>query len=459
MPIRVVSFVLVLLPLGPVALGQEGKDAALLGKALAEWRRGLSHADAKVRLATLEALAEAGGEAAPLLEAVGSLLRDRYPQVRAAALRVVAGLEPNEKTHPLLARALRDRDQGMRYLVLRTLADLGERSLPALAEAMKDAEPQVRLLAVAVLENIGGESKGVLDLLGRAVKDSSPLVRQTAIVALARLGTTAGADPLGPALVDADERVRTLAAMALIELGKEAAAEHFLTALRSGKAPARFTAAQALAHLAEDLDGKGLSALAGVLDDDDARVRATAALGLARAGVKARELAGGRKLVDHLFLRLKDKDSRVRQAAAHALGKVGIDERADVDRLAEVAKDAVPGVRAAAIEALSQYSHDEAPEDWRKHVLDRLADGLLDRDRRVQLLTGKILAGEGVLALPAATRILEKGTVTAKMLAAEILGRLGPDAASAVPLLEKTARSGPAQVRPIAAAALKNIQP
>ena len=89
-----------------------------------------------------------------------------------------------------------------------------------------------------------------------------------------------------------------------------------------------------------------VDALIGALRDEDAEVRAQAALTLGRMN-DPRAIPG-------LVAALKDKESEVRQHAAHALGSFA-DERA-TDALIVALKDADVDVRRQAAHALGQLT-------------------------------------------------------------------------------------------------------
>src|SRR5207245_1063219 len=112
---------------------------------------------------------------------------------------------------------------------------------------------------------------------------------------------------------------------------------------------------------------------------------------LGTLGGKTRELGGGPGAVKGLLKLLGDKDLSVRQLAVAALGKIGLDDKAHITALAAGLKDSNFMVRGMTVEALSQYSHDEAPEEWRQHVIGHVAEALKDKDRRVQNMAGKML--------------------------------------------------------------------
>ncbi|MFO0970044.1 MAG: HEAT repeat domain-containing protein [Gemmataceae bacterium] len=435
-------------------------------KSVKEYADALKHPDIRVRLAGLSGLAAAADEAGPYSEAVARLLKDTYPQVRRAAAQVLGLLGKDaEKAAPALAAALKDADPLVKQLSAKALIDIGGGSIPALAPLFKDpADASARLLAVHVIETIG-DSAEAPKVLALAVKDGAGKVRQAAIAALVKLKDSEGVDPkdvsaaLSVALWDKATEVRLAAAAALIDMDKAGAIPLFLKAYKDDALAVRQTALQALASLGDELDMDAMLLLRGALEDKDAKIRQYAAAGLGKAGVKARELAEGKKVLAGLFKLMTDKEMKVREVAVYALGQVGIDDEGELKMLAEGYKDMSPAVRAMTVQALAQYSHDEAPADWRKLVLKHVAEGLKDKDKRVVYTAGKTLIGEKTFAVPALIKVIEGPAGATRTVAAQVLGEIGEDATEAVPALQKMSREGSAENRQAALLALQKIMP
>ncbi|HEX8916568.1 MAG TPA: discoidin domain-containing protein [Humisphaera sp.] len=143
---------------------------------------------------TLEALATDGHRDS----AVGA------PAVKAAAIFTLKLLR-GEKANDVLAKLTRDREDAVREVALRALADkLGDKSAPIqpFADACKDKNPRIRLVAAWGLARLGRpEGIGaVLPLVG----DADPLVQHVAVNTLVTLGAAepalAAINPSEPAL-------------------------------------------------------------------------------------------------------------------------------------------------------------------------------------------------------------------------------------------------------------------
>lgn len=436
------------------------QDAIVRGRTVKEWMQGLKSVDPRVRFWSLQALGEAGGEAAAATASAARLLKDAHPQIRRESAKVLAAIGPEAASAaPALAAALGDADAGVRQIAAGALAELGDKAMPALIEALKSKETSVRLGALGAMEGMEPHPETTRAVI-LATKEGIPATRRAAVAVLAKYGAS---DPdaqetLVALLRDKDLGLRQAAAAALIGAGKESQ-PHFLKASDDPNPAVRLLCLQALAQLGDDLEEAGVLAFRKALDHPDARLRQQAASALGGLGVKARDLGGGPKLADRLFeLAAQDKELTVRRAAAWALGQIGIDSPEEVLRLAQGLKDADPSVRSLTVQALGQYLHDETPAEWREPLISALAEGLKDRDRRVQNAAADLLSKQGEAALGPLTKLVETGGGTARMFAAYLLGEIGANAAAAAPALEKMVREGSPESRSIAQQALQKIK-
>lgn len=457
---RLLGFAFVFIAVLPLGAGAQDKS-------LKEFVEALKHTDVRVRLAGLSGLASAGAEAVPHVEAIAKLLKDPTVQARRGAAQVLIGLGAGaEKGAPALAAALKDSDPVVKQLALKALTDIGPKSLPALDKALDEKESNVRLMAVSAIETIGLVDAAAIKALAKGVRDASTKVRLAALSAISKGAKDAKdidskdvLEAVGPALSDKSSEIRAAAAVALLEFDKAGAVPFLLKALKDTTPAVRQTAAQALGTIGEELDMSGILALRGALTDDDAKVRQFAAAGIAKAGVKARELGEGKKITAALFKLMADKEVNVRQTAVFALGSVGIDDKEEIKKLAEGLKDEKASVRAFTVQALAQYSHDDAPPDWRHFVLGHVADGIKDKDKRVMATAAKILTEEKGFAVPALIKLVENASGPPRVVAAQVLGDIGEAAKEAAPALRKMSTDGTSEARQAALAALVKIMP
>jgi succinate dehydrogenase/fumarate reductase flavoprotein subunit/HEAT repeat protein len=271
-------------------------------------------APATPRLLELLALAEAE----PELAVLGGYLSDPEPSVRRTAVTVLTETVP-PGTGTALAAALTDPDPGVRAAAAASLRELVE-TLPrepalrdALAAALTETDPVVRAAALDVLRAL---RLGDAGLFTAPLSDPDTAVRVAAVRALvsvdavAELARAAGADP------SREVRVTLAKALATVDAASEAV------------------------H----------AALAGLVDDPDALVRAAAYTALGTVGCPA-------PLADRAETALADPAWQVRAGAATALSLADPDPA--VRALAKAVTDPNADVRKAAVLALTRHRADE----------------------------------------------------------------------------------------------------
>ncbi len=166
-----------------------------------------------------------------------------------------------------------------------------------------------------------------------------------------------------------------------------------------------------------------LPALAPLLGDPEKEVRRAAAFALLRMGTEAAGEA------DRLAAAMKDEDAGVRANAALALEAAGA--RSGRGALAKAMKDADPAVRANAAAALGGLGADD---------LAALAPALRDAEVPVRANAAWALGmakGKARSAVAPLSRALSDGSEVVRAMAARALGRIGEDDDMAVPALVK----------------------
>jgi HEAT repeat protein len=267
-------------------------------------------------------------------------LRDPDPEVRAAALRALAGAARRGADVPrgagdVLAWALADRHREVRAAAAGLLRDL----------------PEVHL----------GDD-GVRALLLAAARGREQDVRDTASELLA--GLTAGAGELyAQGLHDGEAHLRVQAVLGLISL--HAVAE-VAEAADDPAREVRVAVAEGLARLARPA---GLPALESLLADHDPVVRMAALDAAAELGVP--EPLEGRVVIS-----IAHSSWQVRRRAAFALAEADPDTA--VQPLVGALRDRIVDVRRAAVQALEQWSSD------RPEVVTALTEALTDPDPGVR---------------------------------------------------------------------------
>ena len=121
-----------------------------------------------------------------------------------------------------------DSDWRSRYAALDGLQP-DETSLPLLAKAFVDSQMQIRRLAVIYLGDL--RTPEAMQLLYKAMRDSSPVVRRTAGDTLSDIGNPEATVPMIEALQDKSKLVRWRAARFLYEVGGDEAREALLEAV------------------------------------------------------------------------------------------------------------------------------------------------------------------------------------------------------------------------------------
>ena len=129
-----------------------------------------------------------------------------------AAIPCALNVERMEKTKDVkgLIKALKHKDEDVRYGAALALISIGEPAVPPLIQALKDEDKNV--MAGVALSSIG---EPAVPPLIQALKDENSNVRGTVVWALGRIGDARAVPPLIHALKDESEYVRMMAAVAL----------------------------------------------------------------------------------------------------------------------------------------------------------------------------------------------------------------------------------------------------
>lgn len=324
----------------------------------------------------------------------------------------------------------------------------------------------------------------VAEEAGRGLSDRSPGVRRKAVAVFATAAVTLTnlvSDPPGAAergQPPDSGRVRPL----LAALARQAPG--LVTALREGDVGGRLEALKVLEELAyarscwrrvaasapahEDWLLAGLRPalpdLAGATSDPDVRVRRAALDVLGLLGPAATGAAGA------LSRALKDPDCFVRRSAVRALRAVGpVALREASPGLTQLLDDPDRDVRAASAAALRssdettvvQASWVARPAAPAGGAATALANGLAHKDAEVRLAALRGTAGMSLEAalVPLLGKALADTDPRVRKLAADLLGRLGPQARAAEGPLRHALSDPDSAVRRAAGEALLNFVP
>jgi HEAT repeat protein len=408
--------------------------------------------EADTRIQAASAVSKLGIEAAPAVDALIPLLADSDPLVRAAGLQALGKIgSPSRKalrevlanvgdTNTMVAHeasgaidklrpftagdlsaltgAIQDPKADVRRFAIAAVAGLGADGATAassLRAGLTDTDPGVRAAAALALGKIGSDTPLTIQALTQSLKDKDSGVRKNAASALGRLHSAEGAkQALIQALKDDDDDVFGTAAAELSikgRLGKSDVSD-LLDVVQAKKPSRRAFVATTLGRVGSD-SREAIEALGTLLKDSDASVRRDAAKSLAASGPKAWICLAP------LLQALDDSDPTVQEPAIVAVGHLGLLARAAVPKLIKARKN--PALHEAANQALVQVGKGDLPAVLR--ALDK-ADGIKDRHELIG-----------------------------------ILGKMGPDAAEAIPALSKlAANANLPSTREAAKEALEKIQ-
>ena len=316
------------------------------------------------------------------------------------------------------------------------ISNAAEEKLKTVPELIKDlgAEDKfVRRKAAELLGEIGPPARSAVPALIGALEDRDQQVWFNSAMALARIGP--GAEEAIPALVKWLD-------------GSKGQGER-----RAYRRQVWYRTAYALGRIGP----AAIPELVKALDDDKAFARSGAAKALGFIGPKAVEAA------PRLAAKLGDSDSEVRLQIAEALGQIGpvaipliIPALSAPETLARTAATfALGSLGPAAQDAaqpLADLYHRETDLDVRANVIEALIKIRYDAGKFVPLLLCALkadshavrhAAANGLLLTPAPDRnvvpplleLLERGDSFTKEQAAYVLGRIGPAAKAAAPLL------------------------
>lgn len=377
---------------------------------------------------------------------------------------------PLEPEHEALLSALEDPSPEARDAAAEALTRAGAPVVPALADAMSHKSAAVRKAAALVLGEIGPDAAPALTALVRAAIDRDEGVRQAASQALARVDPAWAITPATrralPAVVEGLRSdlpwVSRAAAALLLRVGRPAVPA-LVELLADWEREAHRLAA---IHLLEQLGPSAADAapaFADLLAGSDPQFRLAAAEALAKMG------SGARDAMPALIRALSDWSPPVRRGAARALGGLGATAAYAIPTLIGLLADYDDGARAAASAALAGIGEPAMPL-----LAQALAEGELRRlgerapfRQEVDRLWRRLEA-EGGHPVPDRswrdlTWVVREGlreqTDVVHQGAALALGRLGPLAEPAVPVLAQALSDEGHLARVAAAKALGEIGP
>jgi HEAT repeat protein len=392
----------------------------------------LSDRDENIRLESALALGKIGPESRPGIPALIAVLTDDSTAVKWQAIRALSRI--GAKAVPPLIALLDDENlQDPAVIALGYIGPAARLAVPSLIKLLSNPKLSTDLGSdiVLALSRIGPAAAEAVPTLLKILADVQSELRPDAAWALAQIG----AKPAIPLLIralPADEQSNSELAivlpLAVLTLNPENiprnevyfnwAVNRGVELLEHDSSLVRQAAAAALAAVGERA-ARAIPNLAAGLQDSDPEVRGAFLSTLAAIGPEAQDA------LPAIIQALADPVHAVRYAASYAVGKIGPAAKVTSPLLLQNLYDRDPLLRFASAWALVQV--DPQRSDLAALCTEPLRWGLKYADSRV------------------------------RTEAAQAIGTLGPDAASAVPDLEALANDADEIVHQSAAEALRKI--
>jgi HEAT repeat protein len=286
-----------------------------------------------VRITGAEALNVMGAEAQVASQALHVALHDENYKVRIYAAATILSFDPShEEAFLVISRALQLNDANVRAFSAMAISSAEVRShalAPPLLECARDDNGTVRYFALEALGVIGNDSPETVEFLIEGIKNEDIGIGEKTSMAGALVNIGKPVVPLVIKLLDnPNDDVRSLALRVLGNIGPEAdeAIPFLLNKIKDRDKMIALAAGQALAHIG----GKDVVlALTALLEDSEDYVRYYAANTLGYMGPDASEA------LPSLLKCLEDEEARVRASAAIAIGSIEIYDARIIKELEE----------------------------------------------------------------------------------------------------------------------------
>lgn len=411
-----------------------------------------------VRIAVIEALGAVVSEPdAVMSRALLTRLSDREGSVRAAAAAALGALGARtDEEAEALTLALNDAETRVQVAAAFALGSAGAAAgqMPALIEALSAIGWSHRAAAALALGEIGPAAAPAIPALLELSRDEIALARSAATRALGRLAPQR-ADVIAAVLErlsDAASEPRRAAAEALAQAHdmspemQARARATLLDALHDPREGVRLAASRTLSALGATSDPTSQTTLYALLDDPRGYVRAAAAHTLASLGDAA---------INALPRRIVELPSVREEAclvAIEELGMFGATARAAAPTLARLLADPRWEIRRAALRALKRI---EPPQVVARRSIARVNDPeALVRLEAIEALGAHDRRYDRWALEALQRRLIEDPTGEARAAAARALGRMGPRAASMLPLLLRALGDSDGETQQAAALAI-----
>jgi HEAT repeat protein len=285
---------------------------------------------------------------------------------------------------PALGKFLRKNHKEFPVQAAKALAKIGAPAVPELIKALDDPSETVRIRALLTLGTIGREARLAVIPVAKLLEDENVRIRLAAALVLGAMHEEArpAAIPLGKALRDADPQVRFVAADSLYQIGLE-----------------------------------GIEQILPVAKDNDPDIRFNALAAI-------RRYVGSKKAVEALVDALSDKNMKIRGLAISGLVRFGPAAKTSLPQLLENLLTGERDVQKNAFTAIMAIG---------SHQDIELRDKLTGLNEKMSWGA----ADSPMMDFPKTVKSLMVPNPTARLTAALALGRLGPKAKNALPLLKQ----------------------
>ena len=467
-------------------------DAEAYASAAESLAKSTTHPDPRVRRAAVRALRRLIPSPQQLAPLLSTQLADGDPSVVMPALHTLADMD--DDAVPFLMEALKQPKS--RYWASVALTEIGPEASPAigsLAQLASEGETHERIQAMLALAAIGEKAAPVAPVLVKMLESDDSALRFPAAFALGRVRAADADAALQKAVGDDDPFLSEVASWALARIHPgdkglmDIAIKKLRTGLHSDRPNERTAAASGLSDLAEQLDEplrlELATEFADLLSDPVPAVGMGGGAALIRLGptavgtlqeklsdpaLRSRVLEilaalgpAAKPAVADMIKSLADADPAVRGDAAAAIAAIGPDAAAAVPSLAKMlADDGAQSAKYPAAYALGCIGPAAKPAVAQLRALAASPDEVLATVALWSAL--KIEPGDKSLfdlAIPALRKAARAEREVVRMEAVVALGEIGPEAASAIPILELVSEEDPSKpVRSAAATALAKIK-
>lgn len=405
--------------------------------------------DEAARLAAIDKIGALGDDAAQAVEPLAGLLADPSVAVRAHAALALGQIgEPAKSAGPALVKLLADPDEAVRRQAVAALGAIRpgtDVTLPAFVALMRDADPGVRVRAMQAVAEAGSEA---VPALIKATEDKE--AAYWACLVLRELGPAAkdAVPALTALLTDARVEIRREALLTLAAVGDaaESAIPQIVPLLADEGV--RVAAIYALASIGS-VPEEALSALRENAESSDPLLSTVSTWALARLAPEDMELR--RTATEKLVAAIQSDDPFVRVTAARGLASLPPAPDVTLPIIEKALANADPATVQHAADAIASLGPAALPQ---------IVHGLeIPAVRIMALQVLGQLGPEAASATDAVAALLSNEDPDVAVEAALTLAKIGPSAAGAVPSLVQALVRKEEGVAPSAAYALGQIGP